>query len=68
MISFHLKSITSENPLQNWIFGSNQGFQNFKNVVYQVVNEAFEILSNEELGQKAVFSKDSPIPRVTSSQ
>ncbi|MEM6737718.1 MAG: hypothetical protein AAF620_16770, partial [Bacteroidota bacterium] len=24
-----------------------------------VVNEAFEILSNEELGQKAGFSKDS---------
>ncbi|MEM6736523.1 MAG: hypothetical protein AAF620_10695, partial [Bacteroidota bacterium] len=24
-----------------------------------VVNEAFEILSNEELGQKASFSKDS---------
>ncbi|MEM6816674.1 MAG: hypothetical protein AAF600_20185, partial [Bacteroidota bacterium] len=26
-----------------------------------VVNEAFEILSNEELGQKAGFSKDSII-------
>ncbi|MEM8938706.1 MAG: hypothetical protein AAGC64_05090 [Bacteroidota bacterium] len=26
-----------------------------------VVNEAFEILSNEELGQKAGFSKDSKI-------
>ncbi|MEM6734618.1 MAG: hypothetical protein AAF620_00990 [Bacteroidota bacterium] len=24
-----------------------------------IVNEAFEILSNEELGQKAGFSKDS---------
>ncbi|MEM6735178.1 MAG: hypothetical protein AAF620_03815 [Bacteroidota bacterium] len=33
-----------------------------------VVNEAFEILSNEALGQKAGFSNDSPIPRVTSSQ
>ncbi|MEM6734537.1 MAG: hypothetical protein AAF620_00580 [Bacteroidota bacterium] len=30
-----------------------------------VVNEAFEILSNEELGQKAGFLKDSPIQRVT---
>ncbi|MEM6735596.1 MAG: hypothetical protein AAF620_05940 [Bacteroidota bacterium] len=28
-----------------------------------VVNEAFEILSNEELGQKAGFSKDSCICR-----
>ncbi|MEM6737237.1 MAG: hypothetical protein AAF620_14325 [Bacteroidota bacterium] len=32
-----------------------------------VVYEAFEILNNEELGQKADFSKDSPIQRVNSS-
>ncbi|MEM6737514.1 MAG: hypothetical protein AAF620_15745 [Bacteroidota bacterium] len=30
-----------------------------------VVNEAFEILSSEESGQKAGFSKDSPIQGVT---
>ncbi|MEM6736456.1 MAG: hypothetical protein AAF620_10350 [Bacteroidota bacterium] len=33
-----------------------------------VVNEAFEILGSEKLGQKSGFSKDSPIHGVTSSQ
>ncbi|MEM6737761.1 MAG: hypothetical protein AAF620_17005 [Bacteroidota bacterium] len=33
-----------------------------------VIDETFKILSNEELSQKAGFSKDSIIQRVTSSQ
>ncbi|MEM6736933.1 MAG: hypothetical protein AAF620_12790 [Bacteroidota bacterium] len=43
-------------------------FSEFQQRSVLVINEAFEILSNEELGQKAGFSKDSPIRRVTSSQ
>ncbi|MEM6737645.1 MAG: hypothetical protein AAF620_16400 [Bacteroidota bacterium] len=47
------------NPLQDLIFGSNRGFWNFKKRSLLIVYEVFEILSNEKLGQKAGFSKDS---------
>ncbi|MEM6735941.1 MAG: hypothetical protein AAF620_07730 [Bacteroidota bacterium] len=68
ILSSHSKSITSENPFAKPDFWFQSRLSEFQKRSLLVVNEAFKILSNEELGQKAGFAKDSPIPRITSSQ
>ncbi|MEM0942105.1 MAG: hypothetical protein AAGI25_20290, partial [Bacteroidota bacterium] len=68
MLSSHSKSITSEHPFAKPDFWFKSRLSEVQKRSLLVVNEAFEILSNKELSQKVGFSKDSPIPRVTSSQ